>query len=262
VNDLRSVAFDRAAEYYDATRGFAPEAEVAMTALLRDELGVRGRVLEIGVGTGQVALPLAAAGVPLVGIDLARPMMDRLVAKAGGRSPFPLVQADATRMPFADDSFGGAYLRWVLHLIPDWVRALAETVRVVRRGGTLVVSLGAYMGPRSEIQDRFKELIGISVEPVGLTWGGYGDLDEAMRALGAVPRGLPSLFDRERGSLATFIDAIADNRYSWTWSISDEELLARTALEVRDWAEARFGPLDQVRDGNYEVTWRAYDLPG
>jgi SAM-dependent methyltransferase len=262
VSEHPSVAFDRAADYYDATRGFAPETVAAMTALLRDELEGRGRVLEVGIGTGQVALPLAAAGLPLVGIDLARPMMDRLVAKAGGRPPFPLVQADATRMPFADDALGGAYLRWVLHLIPAWEAALAEVVRVVRSGGVLIVSLGSYGGPRSEIQDRFKELADVSIEPVGLTWSGYEHLDEAMRALGASPRALPSLFDRERESLATFIDGIADARYSWTWAIEDEDVLERVAADVRRWAGERYGPLDRIRDGTYEVSWRAYDLAG
>ncbi len=261
MSDLRSVAFDRAAEYYDATRGFAPETEAAMTELLRDELGGRGRVLEVGVGTGQVALPLNAAGIPLVGIDLARAMMDRLIAKAGGLPPFPLVQADATRMPLADDTFGGAYLRWVLHLIPAWEAALAEIVRVLRPGGALVVSLGSYGGPRSEIQDRFTQLAGISLEPIGLTWDGYEPLDDAMRGLGATPRELPSLFDRERETLATFIDGIANGRYSWTWKLEEPGLLASVAAEVRIWAEERFGPLDRIRDGTYEVTWRAYDLP-
>ena len=68
-------------------------------------------------------------------------MMDRLVEKAGGRSPFPLVQGDATRMPFANQSFGAVYLRWVLHLIPDWRAALMESVRVTGRGGVLLLIL-------------------------------------------------------------------------------------------------------------------------
>ena len=66
-------------------------------------------------------------------------MLAKLVEKAGGASPFPLVHGDATRMPFADDAFGGAYLRWVLHLIPDWRDALVEVVRVVAPGGVLLV---------------------------------------------------------------------------------------------------------------------------
>jgi SAM-dependent methyltransferase len=257
---VTSIAFDRAAEYYDQTRGFSPETEAAMTALLRDEFGGRGRVLEVGVGTGQVALPLHAAGVPVVGIDLARPMMERLVAKAGGRSPFPLVQGDATRMPFADGAFGGAYLRWVLHLIPAWETALAEIVRALGPGGTVVVGLGSYGGPRSEIQERFAELAGISIEPTGLTWDGYDQLDAAMAALDATPRALPSLHDAERETLATFIDGIESNRYSWTWKLDDPATLGRVANEVRAWAEEHYGPLDQLRDGAYEVTWRAYDL--
>ncbi len=69
--------------------------------LLSGELRDRGPVLEVGVGTGQLGLPSHDAGIAVIGLDLARPMMDKLVEKAGGRSPFPLVQGDATRMPFS-----------------------------------------------------------------------------------------------------------------------------------------------------------------
>jgi SAM-dependent methyltransferase len=216
----------------------------------------------VGVGTGLVALPLAAAGVPVVGMDLARPMMDRLVEKAGGRAPFPLIQGDATRIPLRDDAVAGAYLRWVLHLIPDWRGALAEIVRALRPPGTLVVLLGSYGGPRSEIQERFTELAGITLRPVGLMWDGYDELDATMVGLGATPRALPSFFETERESLATFIDGIANNRYSLTWTLSDPTLLSGLADEVRAWAAARYGPIDEVREGTYEVSSRAYDLTG
>ncbi len=82
--DDRSVAFDRAADYYDRTRGLTEEGQRRTIELLSSELGGRGRVLEIGVGTGQLALPLRAAGVPVVGLDLAMPMLSRAVAKSGG----------------------------------------------------------------------------------------------------------------------------------------------------------------------------------
>ena len=67
-----------------------------------------------------------------------RPMLAKLLAKAGGAPPFPLVEGDTTRMPFADDPFGGAYLRWVLVLVPDWSAAVAEIVRVVEPGGRIL----------------------------------------------------------------------------------------------------------------------------
>jgi len=70
-----SVGFDRAAEYYDRTRGVPPDVAGAQTALLAGELPGRGRVLEVGVGTGQIALPLAEAGVPMAGLDLSMPMV-------------------------------------------------------------------------------------------------------------------------------------------------------------------------------------------
>jgi hypothetical protein len=49
-----SVNFDRAAEYYDATRGSTTEHDRETTVMLAGELRERGRILEVGVGTGQV----------------------------------------------------------------------------------------------------------------------------------------------------------------------------------------------------------------
>ena len=232
-----------------------------MTELLSGELTGQGPALEVGVGTGQVALPLHEAGVAVVGLDLARPMMDELIKKAGGRAPFPLVQGDATRMPFGDGVFGGAYLRWVLHLIPDWRAAVAEMARVVRPGGVLLVSLGSYGGPRMEIQERFGEFAGVSTEPVGLAWSGHDRLGEAMAELGAVKRELPPIIDVERNGIEEFVNGIARNAYSWTWKIEDPTRLAQVADEVRRWAEDRYGPLDDVPLETFEVLWVAYDLP-
>jgi len=256
-----SVAFDRAAEYYDLTRGLSPEGTRKTIELLAGQLDGRGDVLEVGVGTGQIALPLHGAGIPVIGLDLARPMMAKLIEKAGGRSPLPLVQADATAMPFLDQAFGGAYLRWVLHLIPAWRDALAEIGRVIRPGGVLLTELGAYGGPRSEIQQRFAELTGVSPEPPGLTSAGYGTLDEAMSELGYTPRDLPPFTEVERDRLDTFIDGIASNRYSWTWKVEDPELFRRASADVRRWAEHRYGPLHLVPPEAYESVWRAYDAP-
>jgi SAM-dependent methyltransferase len=256
----RSVSFDRAASYYDRTRGLTPEGNRRQTDLLARELRGRDRVVEVGVGTGQVALSLAAAGIPMAGLDLAEPMLRVLVEKAGGAPPFPLVRGDATRAPFPDGAFGAGIVRWVLHLIPDWRAALVELVRMIAPGGVALVQLGSYgQGPRAEIQDRFNELLGILNEPVGIMWGDLDTLDTAMTELGASTRSLPVLTDVDTQSLATFLEGIERNRYSWTWRVPERDL-SRVAPEVRAWAEDRFGPLDQSPPHAYEIRWRVYDL--
>jgi SAM-dependent methyltransferase len=254
-----SVPFDRAAEFYDRTRGISDEAMGRTVEMLRGELGPRGRVLEVGVGTGLLALPLHRAGVSVVGLDLSEPMLGKLVEKAGGRAPFPLVRGDATRLPFADDAFGGGYLRWVLHLIPDWRSALAEVVRVLVPRATFLANLGAYGGERAEIQRRFSEIVGRPADPVGLGWGEIDELDRVLAALGARPRELPFVREAGEGTLAEFLDGVTLNRYSWTWPIPDpERILAHR--ELVSWARARFGDLERPREFEHASRWRAYDL--
>jgi hypothetical protein len=59
----RFVSFDRAATYYDATRGLNPDAMQKVVALLTEEIGGRGPCLEVGIGTGRIGLTLWEAGV-------------------------------------------------------------------------------------------------------------------------------------------------------------------------------------------------------
>jgi SAM-dependent methyltransferase len=258
----RSVSFDRAAEYYDETRGLTPDGVAMQTLVLAEELRGRGRVLEIGIGTGQVALPLHDAGIPLIGLDLSSAMLARLVRKAvGGHPPFPLVLGDATRLPIRDGGVGAVVLRWVLHLIPEWRTALAEIARVVEPGGVVLVLLGSYDGDeREEVQERFADVTGLSRAPAGLMWGATDELDEAIADVGGILRPLPSFRVSATQTLAEFVDALEANKYSWTWPVPDD-LRRRAAAEVRTWAVERFGPLEQVGRGrDAEVAWRAYDF--
>jgi hypothetical protein len=82
---MASVTWDsEVAEAYDKTNAAisTPEALAPMVGLLA-ELAGGGPALEFAIGTGRVALPLRAAGVPVHGLELSRPMAEQLLAKPG-----------------------------------------------------------------------------------------------------------------------------------------------------------------------------------
>lgn len=148
---MPSIAFDRAAEYYDSTRGFGPgvaerirDAIVAYTGA-----DTQTRFLELGVGTGRIALPFIRAGYDYTGVDLSQPMMDQLALKLADDPSaqayhYQLLRADITDLPFADASFDVAITVHVLHLVDGWQRALQEARRVLRMpGGWLLIARDA-----------------------------------------------------------------------------------------------------------------------
>ena len=75
---------ERAAATYDESSDVFGPGAVEETVSVLAELAGSGRALELGIGTGRVALPLARRGVPVHGIDLSRAMVARLRAKPGG----------------------------------------------------------------------------------------------------------------------------------------------------------------------------------
>jgi ubiquinone/menaquinone biosynthesis C-methylase UbiE len=250
------MRFDRAVEYYDRTRGLSEEASREMTALLANELRDRDRTLEIGVGTGLVALPLAAAGVPLVGLDLSAPMLAKLVEKAAGRLPFPLVVGDATTLPFDDHRFGAAVVRHVLHLVPAWRQVVKELARVVAPGGLVLVSSGQVPDPWHELTERFIEQVG---RPSFDAWEG-GAIERAFQEHGAVSRPLPTITERVGQTLAEFLEQMEAGMHSWTWEV-DEETRRDAVAEVRAWAMERWGSLDPPGGRDIAIEWFAFDLP-
>jgi SAM-dependent methyltransferase len=254
------MPFDRAVEYYDRTRSMSEEVARAVTSLLTRELRDRGRCLEIGVGTGLVALPLAAAGVPMAGLDLSGPMLAMLVEKAGGRPPFPIVRGDATALPFPDDRFGGAVVRHVLHLVPAWRTVVSELARVVARGGVILMSRGDIPTVWREATDRFIELVGEPSFFQGLTAWDPTTLDAEFAGHGAHARSLPPVQERVGQTLEEFLDQMADGLHSWTWEV-EEGRRREAAAEVRSWAMETFGSLDPPGSRDVAIEWRAYDLP-
>src|SRR4051812_48395245 len=76
---------DRIADIYDAWYGDHPTTAAAVATLARLARATRsGRVLELGIGSGRLALPLERQGIEVCGIDASPAMVDQLRAKPGG----------------------------------------------------------------------------------------------------------------------------------------------------------------------------------
>ncbi len=100
---------ERVAAGYDESTAdmFEPAAVDPVVGVLA-ELAGGGRALELGIGTGRIALPLARRGVPVHGIDMSRAMVARLRAKPGGDQVGVTIGDFATTR--VDGTFSVAYL--------------------------------------------------------------------------------------------------------------------------------------------------------
>ena len=97
------------AELYDRSTGEEFDAGVIeATVDFLAGLAGDGRALELGVGTGRIALPLAGRGIAVHGIDLSQPMVDQLRAKRGGDA-IQITIGDFSTVR-VDGSFSLAYL--------------------------------------------------------------------------------------------------------------------------------------------------------
>lgn len=135
------MSFDRVAAIYDATRGVPEEVQQrrAERIIAATHAGPETRFLELGVGTGRIALPLIERGHRYTGVDLSEAMMDQLRAKLPPRAPHAtLVHGDVTSLPFPDDSFDVVLEFHVFHLVPDWRGALREAQRVLGPRGLFI----------------------------------------------------------------------------------------------------------------------------
>jgi SAM-dependent methyltransferase len=102
MDDYRPETYgDRVADLYDRMTAAMPDPVDCVDRLA--ELAGPGPALELGIGTGRVALTLAARGVEVHGIDASAAMVDRLRAKPGGDA-IPVTIGD-----FADVPVEGGY---------------------------------------------------------------------------------------------------------------------------------------------------------
>jgi ubiquinone/menaquinone biosynthesis C-methylase UbiE len=251
-----SVSFDRAAGYYDETRSLPDSLMEQLVSRLVVELPREGLCLEIGVGTGRIALPLEARGVNVTGVDISLEMLRKLRAKSAAA---PVAIADATRLPFRDGTFASAIASHVLHLIPAWRNAVDELLRVVRPGGVVLASRAADSSAewQGAVRRRFFDEAGNPPWPPGIDT--IAQLDEEMRRRGLSVRSIEDVRSESTSSIAKLVVALEKGIWSACWSI-DEVTRKRAADATREWARRELGDLDAPRPTRHSSDWRAYAL--
>jgi SAM-dependent methyltransferase len=149
VSGSDSISYERIADSYDEQRGglvrggsFA--ADLAPWSTPRP-------VLEVGVGTGAVAKPLAdLLHTNVAGVDLSPAMAARAKARLGPR----MVVGSAESLPIRASKIGTVVFVWVLQVVGDTASAMSEAARVLKtHGRVLAVLAGQAMRRAADMEE-------------------------------------------------------------------------------------------------------------
>lgn len=253
-----SIVFDRAVSYYDQTRGLPSHVAQWLVDSARHDVGLTSasRLLEIGVGTGRIALPFAQHRYRYTGVDLSRPMMHALRNKVSG-TPINLVQGDIAQLPFGNATFDAVLAVHIFHLVSAWGNAMDEAARVLRQGGVL---LHGYTkrddeqerGLRQRMQERANAL-----QPQPSERLGWDEVKEQLARRFGEPHEYASPPWHTTYTPQSIIDQFQNRIWSATWHLHDD-VLADVVATTTTWAQARWGDLSTPVENTNRFAWQAY----
>jgi phosphatidylethanolamine/phosphatidyl-N-methylethanolamine N-methyltransferase len=137
--DFVTGVYEKMASVYDWV--FGPTLHAGrLQAMQRMAIAANDRILEVGVGTG-INLGLYPKDCHVTGIDLSEGMLEKAHDRVAGKTManVRLLQMDATRLTFDDDSFDIVYAPYLISVVPDPVAVACEMRRVCRPGGRIVI---------------------------------------------------------------------------------------------------------------------------
>ncbi len=221
----------RIAETYDegSARMFAPHV-LEPTLDVLEELAHGGRVIEFAVGTGRVALPLAARGLDVCGIELSNAMVAKLREKPGG-AELRVVIGDMTTTR-VEGEFALAYLVFnTIGNVTDQdgqVEVFRNAAAHLARGGRFVIEIGI---PKLRQLPQGERYVVFARD------GGYVGVDEYDTVTQLLFSHHYSVRDNGTGELNS-----TPQRYVWPSELDLMAKLAGMRLESRwaDWDRSEF----------------------
>jgi ubiquinone/menaquinone biosynthesis C-methylase UbiE len=273
---MPSISFDRVAHAYDATRGYPPgiDQHIAKAIINTVHATSETTFMEVGVGTGRIAFPLASLGHTYTGVDISENMLKQLATKllqngwqeyqqAWGSLPdengvnahavsryrnraqntsMRLILSDMTALPFHDASFDVVLAVHVFQLVDGWQQALLEVLRVIRPEGVFLHC--------------WDEFVNAEVWPVGETWGKIvrelggdikrpgveerSDVTAWLKEHGLQPQEIPVLQWEVMETPRESLEQITWRLWSSTWVVPDD-IFAESVVRLESWAKNYFG---------------------
>lgn len=254
---------DRVAVQYDALRGHPPGIAPRIGEALTRLVGEGATILEVGVGTGRIALPTVAAGGRVVGVDLSAEMLRAL---AGRDLPqLALVRGDITCLPFCDNAFDAAICVHVLHLVDSRV-VLADLLRLVRPGGVIILGRD-WVDPASfagAMRNEFRQAVVDLAESIDFPTGARG-LVQQLLELGAdaLSGGEEQTAVEWQTSLSPrqVLDGIRSRDDAESWVLPDD-LLRRVMARLDAYAASHWNDLDSTTAVTRRFVYSLFRVPG
>lgn len=273
---MPSISFDPVAHAYDRTRGYPPDVERGIAVALEQvaQATEQTAFIEVGVGTGRIALPLASLGHTYTGVDISEKMLAQLEKKLltqgwqeyeqswGSRADetltparpvrrfarvdptasLRLVTSDIISLPFPDAAFDVVVAVHIFHLVDRWQQAVRESLRVLRPGGVLLHCWDEY--DDASLNNVTRTWLRL-VEELGGNAHRVGTEEPRMVSIWLREQGLPveelSLVRWETTNTPRrALERITSRLWSRTWLVSDE-IFHESARRLEAWARDHFG---------------------
>jgi ubiquinone/menaquinone biosynthesis C-methylase UbiE len=236
------VDFSENAPIYDRRHGAGLSHLEASRLFQAARLRAGTRLLDIGAGTGRVAIPMAELGCDVVALEPASGMVKELRAKSP-HSILSVVVGEGARLPFVTASFGAVVIARLLYLTPDWREILTEVRRVLEPGGWLLHERGNGQSdePWVQVRDearRLFESVGVA-NPFHPGVRSEADLLRYLEQLRFVRSGTESFGAGPVTTLGEFLQRIVEGEVSYIWAVP-ADVQAKCLPSLVRWAEQRF----------------------
>lgn len=222
--------------------------------LILDAAGVAAgdALLDVACGTGNLAIPAAARGAAVTGLDITPSLLD--VAKSNAAAAgveVEFIEGDAEALPFADDSFDKVASVFGVMFAPQHELAAAELARACRPGGTVATAAWTPEG----MNGKLFQVIGNHMPPrppdtpMPFMWGD----EEHVRSL--FPGDVEWTFSKQN---AEFEEDSAEDFFAFMEEKLSPLVLARMALEpqgkyepLREDLKAFYDEANEATDGRF-----------